>query len=169
MIWTLSIYFVLFTALYANSLSFRIIYCFICNILQAASPVRSGGESASPAHAHAAAEEEVAGAYTVSGSSHEPTVNGVYHQVALTVNGHAYYTKGTGTDARVLYWTAKYSEGRWTIGDKINDSVRVKEVDGATPVFGPPQGGGWRSWDNEKYVAEASLEVVPTTVPGNRS
>ena len=113
-------------------------------------------------------QRHLAGVYTVSGSSHQPTVNGVYNKVALTVNGHAYYTKGTGTDARVMYWQPPASGGQWVIADQVGKSFRASEAQQATPVFGPPHRSGWLSW-NKKWVPEASIVVASTTLPGNHS
>ena len=113
---------------------------------------------------------DAGGAYTVSGSANQPTVNGVYHEVALTVYGHAYYTKGTGAYARVLWWWSKY--GKWVITKDISAATTNKgfyamEPNGATPVFGPPRGSGWRTW-NKKWMSEASIAVAGNHSPKMR-
>ena len=59
----------------------------------------------------------LAQSYVVSGSSNQPSINGVYALCkSCSIFGHAYYTKGTGSSKRCLYWTPKY-KSKWLIAD----------------------------------------------------
>ena len=95
--------------------------------------------------------------YLVSGSSIQPSINGVYSRASKTANGHSYYTKGSGTATRVLYW-APTSGGKWCVGDVVGKGYRAVAEDGSSPTFGPPRSSGWKAYQN-KWVQESSITV----------
>ena len=70
-----------------------------------------------------------------------PSVNGIYTLASERVGGNPYYTKGEGSDARVLYWSE--DGGKWCIADAIGGHERAVEPDGTSPEFKPPQVSGW--------------------------
>jgi len=106
--------------------------------------------------------------YTVSGSTFQPTVNGLYRMTSKTVDGHPYYEKRSGPSShpeiRVLYWQPILG-GRWVIGDIPGGDIRVGEHDGASPSFGPPKivgtrgGNKWMVVDKNEWHAEPSLSL----------
>ena len=96
--------------------------------------------------------------YLVSGSSIQPSINGVYSRASKTANGHSYYTKGSGTATRVLYWRQKY--GKWNIANHVSctSCFRAMEPSKSSPTFGPPRASGWLVW-NKKWVQESTFKV----------
>jgi len=109
--------------------------------------------------------QELAQSYAVSGSSNQPSINGVYALCkSCRIFGHAYYTKGTDTSKRFLYWTPN-NKGKWVIADDTAGRVfRALEPDGATPTFGTPAASGWYSW-NKKWIVESSVAVKTPSSP----
>ena len=133
--------------------------------------------------------------YTVSGSSHEPTINGIYDEViGILIKGYPFYKKLTGTDTRLLYWTrsllpGELDIGQWLISDHskfLSSPGKLKGVlaidENAAPSlpisfpmsnatsFGPPQTSGWLINIGSKWVVESSITVargtlVPVTMP----
>ena len=102
---------------------------------------------------------DLARAYVVSGSRYQPSINGIYVRTSEAVHGHSYYTKRTGTDTRVLYWTPT-SGGNWCMGSAVGKGYRAIEPDGSSPTFGPPQSPAWKAWgENKKMVQESSITV----------
>ena len=101
----------------------------------------------------------------MSGSSSQPAINGVYDKSSNTTDGHPYYTKGAGSQTRVMYWISDHG-GKWIIADEIGKHLRAIEPDGATPTFGPAVLNGWLTW-KKKWQVESSVMVRQSGVhPG---
>ena len=103
--------------------------------------------------------------YTVSGSSFQTTINGVYRKSSNTANGHPYYQKGSGPSMRVMYWSPGHG-GKWLIGDSIGQGAKIRAdlPGGSAPRYGPPREGGWNAFNNG-WAREPSLRVGPTPGP----
>ena len=69
----------------------------------------------------------------MTGSSNEPSINGVFRPNGKTEGGRAVFANSDSS--RVLYWTC----GKWVIADAVASSTRfAQESDGASPPLSRP-------------------------------
>ena len=100
--------------------------------------------------------------YFVSGSSAQPTINGIYEKTSQNINGHPYYLKGAGSQQkRTMYWTPD-AGGKWVITEEYNKNFYAVEPDGSTPIFGPVNLDQWLTLVTS-WQSESSVTVKPVT------
>ena len=100
--------------------------------------------------------------YEVSGSSHQPGINGIYQKMSKGHTKHSCYTKGKGADARVLYW--KKDSGQWNIAHEIGKGEPLaKQPNGSSPTYTPAPTSDWLVLEKEEQPHVKEEAVIGDT------